>query len=322
MTRAPVAARWVLFAYHTFGARALAALLARGERVVAVVTHADDPSEGAWFESVAELARARRVPVFAPPSPDAPGLLETLRALEPDVLLSVWYRRLLGAPLLGLPRVAALNVHGSLLPRYRGRAPVNWVLVNGERRTGVTLHHMTPEADAGDIVAQAAIDIEPDDTAATLYRRMVKVGVDLLLDAYPRVLAGTAPRRPQDHAAATVFPRRRPEDGRVWWSWSAARIADMIRAVTHPYPGAFVGDGPRRLHLWAGAALAGRRTAAAPGALLAIRPGEGVEVATGSGVLLLRCVQAAGAAEARADLWALSAGLRPGARVAEASCAF
>src|SRR5207247_2181006 len=179
-----------------------------------------------WFESVAETARVHRLPLFAPPSPNLPAVVDALRALAPDVILSVWYRRLLGPDLLALPRVAALNLHGSLLPEYRGRAPVNWVLVNGERRTGVTLHHMTAEADAGDIVAQQAIDIEPEDTALTLYRRIVKVGVDLLIDAYPAVLVGVAPRIPQDHARATVFPRRRPEDGRVQWTWPAGHARD------------------------------------------------------------------------------------------------
>ena len=314
-----MSARWAVFAYHTFGARVLEALLARGERVVAVVTHADDPSEGDWFESVAEVARGHRLPLLTPPSPNLPALVETLRGLEPDVILSVWYRRLLGADLLALPRVAALNLHGSLLPRYRGRAPVNWVLVNGESRTGVTLHHMIPEADAGDIVAQEALDIDQDDTALTLYTRMVKAGVDLLLDAYPAVLAGTAGRRPQDPARATSFPRRRPEAGRVEWGWSARRIADMIRAVTHPYPGAFAADGDSRLHLWAGSVLTETALPAAPGALVDIRPGEGVAVATGRGAVLLRRVQGAGAAEEPADAWALRRGLRPGMRVTGAA---
>ena len=309
--------RWAIFAYHTFGARALEALLARGEPVVAVVTHPDDRGEGDWFESVAAVARLHCLPVFSPPSPNLSAIVETLRALAPDVILSVWYRRLLGAELLALPRVAALNLHGSLLPAYRGRAPINWVLVNGERRTGVTLHHMTAEADAGDIVAQQAIDIEPEDTALTLYRRIVKVGVDLLLDAYPAVLVGAAPRIPQDHARATVFPRRRPEDGRVQWTWPAGRVADTIRAVTHPYPGAFVGDGTGRLFLWGGAALPGLRSGAAPGTLLEILHAQGILVATGEGALLLTRAQSAGGAEEPADLWALRRVLRPGMRVTE-----
>lgn len=309
--------RWAVFAYHTFGARALDALLARDAHVVAVVTHPDDPADGDWFESVAEIARAHRLPLFAPPTPNVPALTGTLAALKPDVILSVWYRRLLGPELLALPGIAALNLHGSLLPAYRGRAPLNWALVNGERTTGVTLHHMTTEADAGDIVAQAPIDIQPDDTAFTLYKRMVKQGIDLLVGAYPSVLAGTAPRMPQDPARATCFGRRRPDDGRIRWEWPAERIANMVRAVTHPFPGAFVGDGSRRLYLWMGRVDSDSAPPAAPGTLLEIRPGRGIAVATGDRALLITRIQSAGIVEEPADRWALREGLRPGTVLCE-----
>ena len=302
----------VFFGYHTFGARALAGLLGAGTHVVGVVTHPDDPGEGDWFESVADVARAHAVPVVTPASPNASDVGAWLASLEPDVFVSVWYRRLLGEALLGMPRVAAVNLHGSLLPAYRGRAPLNWVLVNGERVTGVTLHHMTPEADAGDIIAQAAIEIAPDDTALSLYERMVKAGVDLLLEWYPAVLAGTAPRTAQDHARATVVGRRRAEDGRVRWTWAAERIANMIRAVTHPYPGAFVGDGRARLLLWEGSAEPGMPSAR-PGTVLAILDGAGIVVATGAGALRLIRVQAVGQPEMRADVWARTIGLAHGA---------
>jgi len=309
-----VSGRFIVFAYHTFGARALAALLARGETVVAVVTHADEPAEGDWFESVAEVARAHGVPLLTPTSPNEADVIARLAALDADVILSVWYRRLLGDALLALPRVAALNLHGSLLPAYRGRAPLNWVLVNGETRTGVTLHHMTAEADAGDIVAQEPLDIHPDDTALTLYGRMVKAGVDLLLQRYPEVLAGVAPRQPQDHARATLVGRRRPEDGRVAWTWSARRIANMIRAVTHPFPGAFVGDADRRVYLWEGSVEAGVAAAAA-GRIVEVAADRGITVATGDGNLRVTRVQAAGRSEETADAWARAHGVRPGDRV-------
>ena len=307
-------ARFVVFAYHTFGARALAALLDRGEDVAAVVTHDDQPGEGSWFESVADVARAHDLTVLTPATPNDPAVVARLGALEADVFLSVWYRRLLGERLLALPRVAALNLHGSLLPAYRGRAPLNWVLVNGETRTGVTLHHMTPEADAGDIVAQEAIEILLDDTAATLYERMVKAGVDLLVQWYPAVLAGTAPRRPQDANRATVVGRRRPEDGRVAWTWPATRIANMVRAVTHPFPGAFVGDGERRLGLWEAVPLPGGG-GTAPGTIVAIDAERGVTVATGEGAVRLVRVQAANGSEVAAEAWARACGLKPGDRV-------
>ena len=311
--------RVVLFAYHTFGARVLEALRARGEQIAAVVTHADDPRERCWFPSVAALAAEHGVPVLTPRSPNTPEVAAALAALAPDLFVSVWYRRLLAPPLLRLPRVAAVNLHGSLLPSYRGRAPVNWVLVNGESRTGVTLHHMTAEADAGDVVAQVPIDIEPADTAATLYDRIVKAGVDLLVDSWGALAAGTAPRRPQDAARASFYGRRRPEDGRVEWRWPAARIANMIRAVTHPFPGAFAGEGAERLHLWAGTPL-DVPAPYPPGCLVDIRAGQGITVATGGGMLLLTRVQSAGIAEEPADEWAARRRLAPGARINQGSC--
>ena len=307
--------RWVFFGYHTFGARALAGLLARGETVAAVVTHDDRPEEGDWFESVADVARTHDVPVLTPSSPNDPATVARLAALDADVFLSVWYRRLLGEALLALPRVAAVNLHGSLLPAYRGRAPLNWVLVNGETRTGVTLHHMTTGADAGDIVAQEPIDILLDDTATTLYDRMVKAGVDLLVRSYPAVLAGTAPRTPQDHARATLVGRRRPEDGRVQWTWPAMRIANMIRAVTHPYPGAFSGDGSSRLSLWEGVVDRTVTLGGIPGTIAEVQPGRGILVATGEGTLRLTRVQAAGRTEAAADAWVEEQRLGPGDRL-------
>jgi methionyl-tRNA formyltransferase len=299
-----VSTRVVLFAYHTFGARVLEALRARGEDIAAVVTHEDDPGERRWFDSVAALAAEHGVPVLTPSSPNTPEVEQALAALAPDLVVSVWYRRLLAPPLLRLPRLAAVNLHGSLLPAYRGRAPVNWVLVNGESRTGVTLHHMTADADAGDVVAQVPIDIEPEDTAATLYERIVKAGVDVLLDSYAGLVAGTAPRRPQDAARASFYGRRRPEDGRVEWTWPAARIANMIRAVTHPFPGAFAGDGAARLYLWAATPLPGAAPCA-PGCLVDIRAGQGITVAAGQGMVLLTRVQGAGGAEEPADAWAV-----------------
>jgi methionyl-tRNA formyltransferase len=305
-------ARWVVFAYHTMGARCLAALLERGEDVAMVVTHTDDAIEGGWFESVASVARRYTVPVYTPATPNVPDVEAAIRAARPDIILSVWYRRLLGASLLGIPSIAALNLHGSLLPAYRGRAPLNWVLVNGESRTGVTLHHMTEEADAGDIVAQQPIDILPVDTAATLYARMVGAGVELLVRSYPAVVSGVAPRIPQDHRLATVFGRRRPEDGRVCWAWDAPRIVNMVRAVTHPFPGAFVGHGPDRLYLWAAQVDSTEQVADPPGSVLAVNPGRGVRVATGHGTVRLERVEDAGDGEEPGDQWARRRGLRPG----------
>jgi UDP-4-amino-4-deoxy-L-arabinose formyltransferase/UDP-glucuronic acid dehydrogenase (UDP-4-keto-hexauronic acid decarboxylating) len=291
--RAP---RAVFFGYHTIGCRGLEALLEAGADVRAVFTHADDPAEPRWFESVADLARRRGIPVHLPPSPNTPQALGILAALEPDLFLSVHYRRLLGAEALGVPRLAALNLHASLLPRYRGRAPLNWAIARGERETGVTLHHMAREADAGDIVAQRPVPIGPDDTALVVYERMLGAAGALLADTLPLVLAGTAPRRPQDHAAATWFGKRRPEDGAFDWSWPARRIHDLVRAVTHPWPGAFAPWRGGRLFVWATGRGEPDGASEAPGTIVKLTE-AGPVVQTGAGHLLLRSLQPEGEGE-------------------------
>ncbi len=288
--------RIVFFGYHTIGARCLAVLLGRGARVCAVVTHSHSSEEPAWFESVAELARSSRLPDYAPVSPNTPEMLDVLRSLQPDLFVSVYYRRLLAPEALALPAIAAVNLHGSLLPKYRGRAPLNWAILHGEPETGVTVHHMTPEADAGDIVAQAAVPIGPDDTALGVYHRMIRAAEGLLADTLPAIVAGTAPRRPQDHRTATVFGRRRPEDGRIDWSWPASRIHNLVRAVAHPYPGAFTNWRGRRLYVWETRVVEASGTDAPPGVILRACD-DGFVVQTGAGRLLVRSVQAEGGPE-------------------------
>lgn len=308
-------ARLVVFAYHILGARCLEWLIQRGETIVAVVTHRDDPREAQWFPSVADLARAYRLPVFTPASPNTPEFVDLLRDLAPTLLLSIMYRRLLSPELLAIPVLGAVNLHPSLLPEYRGRAPINWVLVNGETLTGVTLHHMVEEADAGDIIAQEVVEIYPDDTALTLSQKVEKSGVALFQRVYPLIAAGNAPRVPQDHTRATRFGRRRPEDGLVRWDRSAAEIRNLIRAVTHPFPGAFVPFGGKRLFFWSAREDDHEAGDGPPGTLVAIRRGEGIVVATGSGRLLLQHVQLEGGPEMPGDSLAESRGLRVGDRL-------
>lgn len=244
------APRIALFAYADVGHAALTFLLQRRALVAAVYTHADVPGEERWFPSVAALAAAHDIPVRLDADLGAPAELVALRALAPDLVLSCYYRQLLPAPALAVPRLGAYNVHGSLLPRYRGRAPVNWAVLNGETETGATLHVMTSRADAGDIVDQEAVPIGPDDTAAAVQARVCVAAVRVLARQLDALLAGRAPRMPQDPALATTFGRRRPEDGAFTWTQPAAAIHDLVRAVSHPYPGAFTALGNRRLHVW------------------------------------------------------------------------
>jgi methionyl-tRNA formyltransferase len=228
----------VVFAYHDVGARCLRVLLAHGIDVPLVVTHTDDPRENIWFERVADVAAKNALHAITPADPNTSEVIARVAACAPDFLFSFYYRSMLKPALLALPRRGALNVHGSLLPKYRGRAPVNWAVLHGERHTGATLHYMTDKPDAGDIVAQQAVPILPDDTAADVLRK-VAVAAEIALDAaLPALIAGTAPRVAQDLTQGSYFGGRTPEDGRIDWSRPAQQIHDLVRAVAPPYPGA------------------------------------------------------------------------------------
>jgi methionyl-tRNA formyltransferase len=228
----------VVFAYHNVGARCLRVLLAHGVDVPLVVTHADDPGETLWFERVADVADDYGIGWIAPDDAGAGDVAKRLRALAPDFLFSFYYRRMLPADILGIPSRGALNMHGSLLPKYRGRAPVNWAVLHGERETGASLHYMAAKPDAGDLVAQTTVPILPDDTAREVFDK-VTVAAECTLDrAMPGLIAGTAPRQPLDLARGSYYGGRKPEDGRIDWSQDAARIHNLVRAVAPPYPGA------------------------------------------------------------------------------------
>ena len=240
-------ARAVVFAYHDVGVRCLKALLCGGVEVPLVVTVADDPGERQWFASVAEAAREYGIEVMTAQDPAAPRLGERLAALAPDFVFSFYYRALLPEALLRCARRGAFNMHGSLLPKYRGRAPVNWAILNGERETGATLHEMVARADAGDIIDQMAVPILADDEAREVYAKVAVAAEIVLARALPGLLAGTAPRRPQPIVPGQYFGRRRPEDGRIDWHWPAPRIHNLVRAVAPPFPGAFSDVGGERL---------------------------------------------------------------------------
>ncbi|MBI5789994.1 MAG: formyltransferase [Rhodocyclales bacterium] len=241
--------RAVIFAYHNVGVRCLSVLLAHGVDVACVVTHTDSPTETIWFDSVAELAARNGIPVITPEDPNAPDVVARLSALRPDFLFSFYYRQMLKAPLLALPPRGAWNMHGSLLPRYRGRVPVNWAIIHGERETGATLHRMLEKPDAGEIVAQQAVPILPDDTAFEVFNK-VTLAAELALDRIlPDLLAGRAVAQPQNLAAGSYFGGRRAEDGRIDWSRPAVTVHDLIRAVAPPYPGAFADTARGRLRV-------------------------------------------------------------------------
>jgi len=283
--------RAIALAYHEMGCVGIEALLRHGFEVVGVFTHADSRDENLWFRSVAELAAQRRLPVFAPEDINHPLWVAKIRELKPEVLFSFYYRNLVSKDVLSIPQAGCFNLHGSLLPKYRGRAPANWVIVNGESETGVTLHHMTTRADAGDIVGQRRVAIATTDDARTLNRSLAAAAGPLLDECLPLIRAGAAPRVPQDEALATTFGKRSPKDGAIDWQKPAAEIANLVRAVTRPYPGAFTYARSTKLVIWQAEALADTQHGSVAGTVTRTDP---FEVACGDGALRVHYGQSDG----------------------------
>ncbi|MHB8347467.1 MAG: formyltransferase [Acidiferrobacterales bacterium] len=306
MTRPSIA----VFAYHDVGYECLQALIGHGSRIVAVFTHNDDPAEKIWFKSVSALARQHDIPVYAPESVNTTTWIGNIRALRPDILFSFYYRNLICQDILDIPPRGAFNMHGSLLPRYRGRVPVNWAVLNGETRTGATLHVMVRRPDAGDIVDQEEVPIGPSDSAQQVFARVTAAARQVLERQIDAIEAGNAPRRAQDEAAASYFGARKPQDGRIDWTLPAQHIFNLVRAVTHPYPGAFTELDGCRIFIWW--ALPRLDIEGAPGDVLSVRP---LVVGTGKGSLEIVTLQWQGDDEqaALAGTHGLRQGLRLGA---------
>jgi UDP-4-amino-4-deoxy-L-arabinose formyltransferase/UDP-glucuronic acid dehydrogenase (UDP-4-keto-hexauronic acid decarboxylating) len=298
----------IVLAYHNIGCRGLEALLKHGFEVVAVFTHRDDSHENTFFGSVPETAARFGLPVFAPEDINHPLWIQKIAALKPDALFSFYYRQMVMGEILEIPRAGCFNLHGSLLPAYRGRCPVNWVLVNGETETGVTLHHMTPRPDDGDIVAQRRVSITDEDTAYTLHQKMAAAGSELLDDILPHIRRGSAPRIPQDNSRASYFGGRKPADGEIHWEQTASQVRNLVRAVTRPYPGAFSFIGDRKCFFW-GVSLAPNPDAKRPGTVLGIAP---LTIACGKDALQVDFGQVDGSVFVSGPQLADEAHLRPG----------
>ena len=270
----------LVFAYHNVGHECLGVLVRRKENIIAVITHEDDPREKIWFKSVAGAARQLGLPVYTPESVNTPEWKARIREMAPDIIFSFYYRNMISEETLAIPRLGAFNMHGSLLPKYRGRVPINWAILHGEKETGATLHHMVKRADAGDIVDQEAVPIGPEDTAFDVFTKVTLAARTVLERCIDTIKDGTAPRFPQDDSQATTFGGRKPEDGRIDWTEGSERIYNLIRAVTHPYPGAFTEVNGKRLFIWQAKPLG--RGVGRPGTVLSSNP---LRVATGSGSL-------------------------------------
>ncbi len=289
----------VVLAYHEIGYVCLEELLSSSIEVSALFTHHDDPAEDVWFRTPRLLAEQHDIPVFEPAGLRDPEWVDRIRALAPDYLFSFYYRHMLPREVLDIPRIAPLNLHGSLLPAFRGRCPVNWVLVEGAARTGMTLHVMEVKPDAGDIVAQKEVAIAFEDTAHSLFLKLASAARDLMREVMPALERGVFERMPQV-GPSSYYGGRGPGDGIIDWTGDAVRVYNLVRAVTHPYPGAFTFLDGRKLFIWKAVPLDEEKQGP-PGRVLSVDP---LIVKAGRGAVQVLSLQLEGEEEMDAGRFA------------------
>jgi methionyl-tRNA formyltransferase len=282
----------VVFGYHEIGYVCFEELVKFGAEILCLFTHKDAPEEEIWFKKPAAIAEKNNIPVYTPETLKDNAWVELIKSLSPDIIFSFYYRNMIRKEILDIPKIGAFNLHGSLLPKFRGRCPVNWVMIAGESKTGVTLHRMVEKPDAGDMVAQKACEITFDDTAYTVFKKMADAARLLMREILPQLKDGTFKSIPQT-GPSSYFGGRRPEDGLISWDKDALSIYNLTRAVTHPYPGAFTYLDGRKLYLWKTYPEA-TQVNAQPGKIISERP---LTVNTGSGILKLLKVQMEGETE-------------------------
>jgi methionyl-tRNA formyltransferase len=244
-------------------------LIERGDNILGLVTlDSESLKKVAGAVDLAKFAEDAGIPILRVRNINLPEAVAWIRERAPDVVLVVGWTQLLKPELLRVPKIACLGFHASLLPKYRGRAPVNWAIINGETVTGNTMITLEPEADTGDIVAQRAIPITDEDDCNTIYQKVGQTEVEMLEEILPMMRRGLLPRKKQDDSQATVMPKRRPEDGLIDWRRSSREIYNWVRALTDPYPGAFSFLNGEKIWIWAAC------TDGEPIASQSHRPGE------------------------------------------------
>mgnify|MGYP000159250500 FL=1 len=280
----------VVLAYNNIGCEGIKALLGNGFEIQAVFTHKDDPNENIWFQSVAELASEKGIPLYAPANINHPLWVAKIKKMNPDFIFSFYYRDMVGKDILGIPAKGCINLHGSLLPKYRGRCPLNWAVINGEKETGVTLHYMTEKPDNGDILAQEKFAIGTNDTAKDVHMNATRAAAKLLKAALPKLRKGTLKAVKQDEKKATYFGGRKPEDGAIDWGKTASEVRNLVRGVTRPYPGAFSFLGEKKYIFWDVSEARGAAKAF-PGTVLSVNP---LTIACGKGAVTVNYAQQEG----------------------------
>lgn len=276
-----------------FAVPSLEALLKSDDQVIGIITQPDRPKgrgQSLTSSPIKLIAERARLPLLQPTKMKDPGFLDALRAWKPDLITVAAFGRILPPAILNLPPRGCINVHGSLLPKYRGAGPIQWAIINGETETGITTMLMDEGMDTGAILLQERLPINVEDTAGTLSTRLAELGGRLLIKTITLLKAGTLVPRQQDHSQATLAPLLKKEDGVIDWAMSAMAIANRVRGLT-PWPGAYTFAGKERWTIWRAEAIA-EQVNGLPGTVTQVTK-DAVHVATGNGVLILREVQPA-----------------------------
>jgi len=286
--------RIIFFGTPSFAIPTLQSLLEGPDEVAAVVTQPDrEKGRGrkVILSAVKELAVQHGIPILQPEKAKEEAFQEKIKGLEPDLFVVVAYGQILTQSILEIPKYGAINVHASLLPKYRGAAPIAWVILNGEKVTGVTTMMIDEGMDTGDILLQAEISIGEEETAETLHNRLSLLGAQLLTETVARMKAGGIRPSPQDHSRATYAPPLRKEDGRIDWTREAREIDRQVRAF-NPWPGAFSEWEGRLLKIWKGEVREG--TPAGEAGVVTWIGTDFIEVGTEKGSFLIKEIQLEG----------------------------
>lgn len=314
--------RAVFLGTPEFAVPSLRALLNVAE-VAAAVTQPDRPKgRGRQVASppVAVVARERGLTVLQPGKLKGPEILRVLSDLSPDVIVTVAYGKIIPKEILDLPPLGCINVHPSLLPKYRGASPIQHAIMDGETEAGVTIMFQSEALDAGDMILQRRVPIRADDTADTLEHTLAEEGAKALVEALGLIAQGNAPRSPQDPALATYVGKLAKEDGRIDWARSASELGRFVRAMD-PWPSAYTWHRGRLLKIWNGVPVSASpwtpETPSAPGIVVEVRRGDGFVVATGDGWLLIREVQPEGRRRMTGDEYTRGTRMEVGERLGE-----
>lgn len=281
-----------LFAGSRRGYAVLKKLIAARASIAGILCLVEDPHEEQFHPKIAAIAKEHAIPVFFSNETKPSDYATVLRQIKPDVAFAIGWRYLIVKEAYDIPPKGTLIIHDSLLPQYRGFAPMNWAIINGEKKTGVTLFHIAEGVDCGPIVDQLATEINLNDTAKTVDERIIALYEEIIVKNLPALANGTATKRPQDESLATYTCKRTPQDGEINWQQSAWQIYNLVRGLTHPFPGAYTTLRGKKIFIWDAElpTIKEKYVGNIPGRVTGKKNGK-IEVLTGDGAIWLRKLQ-------------------------------